>query len=68
VNEYLADAKARELSEATLYKLELLFRKQLRVWCHREGYTLLRELILKRFARFDDMEGRAYGQEENRSG
>jgi integrase/recombinase XerD len=29
VNEYLADAKARELGEATLYKLNIIFRKQL---------------------------------------
>ena len=28
VTEYLADAKARELSDATVYKLDIFFRKQ----------------------------------------
>jgi len=46
VKEYLADAKARELSEATLYKLDIFFRKQFLAWCKSEGYTLLRELDL----------------------
>ena len=32
VNEYLSDAKARELGEATLYKLNIIFRKQLLAW------------------------------------
>jgi hypothetical protein len=46
VSEYLADAKARELSEATLYKLDIFFRKQFLSWCKSEGYRLLRELDL----------------------
>jgi integrase/recombinase XerD len=47
VHEYLADAKARELSEATLYKLEIIFRKQFLGWAKSEGYSLLRELDLR---------------------
>ena len=47
VEEYLADAKARELGEATLYKLEIIFRKQLLTWAKAEGYVLLRELDLR---------------------
>lgn len=47
VEEYLADAKARELGEATLYKLDIIFRKQLLGWAKAEGYTLLRELDLR---------------------
>ncbi len=40
VQEYLADAKACELAPATLYRLEIIFRKQLLVWCKAEGYKL----------------------------
>jgi integrase/recombinase XerD len=47
VDEYLADAKARDLSEATLYKLNIIFRKQFLTWTKSEGYTLLRELDLR---------------------
>ena len=47
VDEYLADAKARDLSEATLYKLDIIFRKQFLTWAKSEGYTLLRELDLR---------------------
>jgi integrase len=47
VNEYLADAKARELADATLYKLEIQFRKQFLAWCKAEGYKLLREFDLR---------------------
>lgn len=47
VQEYLADAKARELAPATLYKLEIMFRKQLLAWCKAEGYKLLREFDLR---------------------
>jgi len=32
VNEYLADAKARDLAESTLSKLETIFRKQFLGW------------------------------------
>jgi integrase len=47
VKEYLADAKARELSEATLSKLETIFRKQFLAWCKAEGYKLLSEINLR---------------------
>jgi len=47
VEEYLADAKARELSEATLYKLNIIFDKQLLQWSKAEGYKLLREVDLR---------------------
>lgn len=47
VDEYLADAKARDLSEATLYKLNIIFQKQFLTWTKSEGYTLLRELDLR---------------------
>lgn len=47
VTEYLADAQARELSEATIYKLDIFFRKQFLGWCKSEGYKLLRELDLR---------------------
>lgn len=47
VTEYLADAKARELSDATLYKLDIFFRKQFLTWCKGEGYRLLREIDLR---------------------
>lgn len=52
VMEYLADAKARELSEATLYKLDIGFRKQFLPWCKAEGYRLLRELDLRAMQSF----------------
>jgi integrase/recombinase XerD len=47
VTEYLADAKARELSDATIYKLDIFFRKQFLAWCKAEGYNLLREIDLR---------------------
>ncbi|MEO6966247.1 MAG: hypothetical protein ABI076_10190 [Acidobacteriaceae bacterium] len=47
VHEYLADAKARELADATLYKLGIRFRKQLLSWCKAEGYKLLKEFDLR---------------------
>jgi len=47
VTEYLADAKARELSVATVYKLDIFFRKQFLAWCKAEGYKLLREIDLR---------------------
>ena len=46
VREYLADAKAREFAPDTLYKLEIIFRKQFLAWCKAEGYKLLREFDL----------------------
>ena len=47
VMEYLADGRARELAPATLYKLDITFRKQFLAWCTGEGYKLLREVDLK---------------------
>ena len=47
VAEYLADAKAREFADATLYKLENQLRKQLLSWCKAEGYRLLKEFDLR---------------------
>lgn len=47
VTEYLADAKARELADATLYKLEIQLRKQFLGWCKAEGYKLLKEFDLR---------------------
>lgn len=47
VDEYLADARARDLAESTLNKLETIFRKQFLAWTKAEGYTLLRELDLR---------------------
>ena len=47
VDEYLADARARNLAESTLSKLETIFRKQFLAWTKSEGYTLLRELDLR---------------------
>lgn len=47
VNEYLADAKARDLAESTLSKLETIFRKQFLAWTRAEGYSLLSELDLR---------------------
>lgn len=44
VEEYLADAKARNLAESTLEKLETIFEKQMLAWAKAEGYTLLREM------------------------
>lgn len=47
VTEYLADAEARELSDATIYKLDIFFRKQFLAWCKSEGYKLVREMDLR---------------------
>lgn len=46
VEAYLADAKARELREATLWKLETIFRKQFLGWTEAKGLRLLKELNL----------------------
>ena len=42
---YLADAKARELADATLYKLEIQLRKQLLSWCKPRDTSCSRNLI-----------------------
>jgi integrase/recombinase XerD len=47
VAEYLADARARELADATLYKLRIQLEKQLLGWCKAEGYKLLKEFDLR---------------------
>ncbi len=46
VEAYLADAKARELREATLYKLEIIFRKQFLTWAKDKGLRFLKEIDL----------------------
>lgn len=43
---YLADAKARELREATLYKLTILFEKQFLAWAKDKGIRFLTEVDL----------------------
>ncbi len=43
---YLADARARELREATLYKLESIFRKQFLSWVKDKGLRFLKEIDL----------------------
>jgi integrase len=52
VKEYLADARARELREATLYKLTLIFETQLLEWCKKAKYTFLRDLDLRALQAF----------------
>jgi hypothetical protein len=37
VTAYLSDAKARNLSEATVYKLKIIFEKQFVSWCAHKG-------------------------------
>jgi hypothetical protein len=46
VEAYLKDAKARELREATLYKLEGIFRKQFLGWAKDKGLRFLKEIDL----------------------
>ena len=46
VEAYLADAKARELRDATLYKLEIIFRKQFLAWVRDKGLRFLKEIDL----------------------
>lgn len=52
VDEYLADAKARDLADSTLYKLGIIFRRQFLTWAKAEGYSLLRELDLRALQAF----------------
>ena len=49
--EFLKDAQARELREATLYKYRLLFR-QLQAFADSEGLRYLKELDLERLRKF----------------
>jgi len=44
VTAYLADAKARNLSEATLYKLKIIFEKQFVSWCAHKVYRVLEQV------------------------
>jgi len=46
VDAYLMDAKARELREATLSKLETIFRKQFLSWAKEKGLRFLKEIDL----------------------
>jgi integrase/recombinase XerD len=46
VSAYLADAKARELREATLYKLKGIFETQFLAWTKDKGLRFLREIDL----------------------
>lgn len=46
IEAYLADAKARELREATLYKLRIIFRKQFLAWAKVKGLRFLKEIDL----------------------
>jgi hypothetical protein len=41
VRAYLSDAKARNLSDATVYKLKIIFEKQFLSWCAHKGYRFL---------------------------
>lgn len=46
IGAYIADAKARELRPATLYKLEIIFRKQFLAWAKDKGLRFLKEIDL----------------------
>ena len=46
VEAYLTDAKARELRQATLYKLQIIFRKQFLAWVKDKGLRFLKEIDL----------------------
>jgi len=46
VDAYLADAKARELRDSTLYKLKIIFQKQFLAWAKDKGLRFLKEIDL----------------------
>ncbi len=46
VSGYLADKRSQQLKEATLKKLETIFKKQMLSWCHAAGIYLLAEFDL----------------------
>jgi len=46
IDAYLADAKTRELREATLYKLKGIFQKQVLTWTKDKGLRYLKEIDL----------------------
>lgn len=52
VEAYLADAKARELREATLYKLKGIFQKQFLAWAKDNGLRFLKEIDLRLLREF----------------
>jgi len=54
VTAYLSDAKARNLSEATLYKLKIIFEKQFVSWCAHKGYRRLIQVDLDALREFRD--------------
>ena len=54
VTAYLSDAKARNLSEATLYKLKIIFEKQFVSWCAHKGYRFLIQVDLDTLREFRD--------------
>lgn len=59
VSRYLSDAKARNLSEATLYKLKIIFEKQFLSWCSHKGYRFLAQLDLDALREFREVWGDA---------
>jgi integrase/recombinase XerD len=54
VTAYLSDSKARNLSEATLYKLKIIFEKQFVSWCVHKGYRFLIQVDLDPLREFRD--------------
>src|SRR5262249_28476030 len=46
VDAYLADAKARELRDSTLYKLRIIFQRQFLAWAKAKGLRFLKEFDL----------------------
>jgi integrase/recombinase XerD len=52
VRAYLSDAQARNLSEATLYKLKIIFEKQFFSWCAHKGYRFLIQVDLDSLREF----------------
>lgn len=52
VRTYLDDAKARNLSDATIYKLKIIFERQLLSWCAHKGFRFLIQLDLDALREF----------------
>jgi integrase/recombinase XerD len=52
VNAYLADAVSRNVAEATLYKLETIFRKQFLAWTQVEGFEYIDQIDLDALLNF----------------
>jgi hypothetical protein len=68
VEAYLTDAKARELREATLYKLEIIFRKQVLAWAKDKGLRYLKEIDLSLLCNYRSMWKRRRAGEEEKAG